>query len=168
MGLNFLIFCSVSDIVEYIGGYLLAKFPECEISKLLTTEKTREGSFIKAMQKSENALNCPTAEFHGVLLLRVFYHHNREAGSKPLTNVDFGQVLVRVDSDPYYTRLIHTLSSQCSLNTRQVKEFMDDMLCHFIETIGPYFAKFTKQRIMPGSSRFTKGLRKDLKTLHKQ
>ena len=108
-------------ILQYIGGYLIAKickkFPnsfESASMGLCSQQSPDPDSLIFLLNRSPNALQVPSEEFLQ-LLIHVYYIFGKEC-SKRLISVDFNQVIGFALNSIQILRYIETLANQCDLS----------------------------------------------------
>ena len=155
-----------TEILEYIGGYILKKtaqkYAEAERTIKVLRMDQPEGEFAKKMAKIPNRLYHPVPKLQEYFT-SVYMQHNRET-SKQAKEIDFKKLILDVATNWNFQNFVDFVESESDDSDDIILEVCHYMMTLLIKILSHNYAKYRLQQIQKKSTKYSKGLRGDLKT----
>ena len=155
-----------TEILEYIGGYILKKtaqkYAEAEHTIKVLRMDQPEGEFAKKMAKIPNQLYHPVPKLQEYFT-SVYMHHNRET-SKQEKEIDFKKLILDVATNWRFQNFVDFVESESDDCDDIILEVCHYMMTLLVKILSHNYAKYRLQQIQKKSIKYSKGLRGDLKT----
>ena len=154
-----------TEILEYIGGYILKKtakkYVEAERTIKLLHMDQPEGDFAKKMARLPNRLYYPVPKLQE-FFNSVYMLHSRET-SKQMKEIDFKSLILDVASDWRFQVFVDYLKSESDDSEDIILGVCHYMTTLLVKILSHNYAKYRLQQIQQKSTKYSKGLRGDLK-----
>lgn len=153
-----------NDILEYLAGYAIrkaaSKYPQPSVINALCADHPR-GSFIPLMERKAGKLLYPAENFM-LFAQHIYLKFSVEASKNP-NKISFNMVTQDVIYGTFFNSFVGTIATIAEADDDTVKMVMTYIADLLVRMLSYTFAKKLLSRLQAGSSKFSAGLRGDLK-----
>ena len=155
-----------TEILEYIGGYILKKtaqkYAEAEHTIKVLRMDQPEGEFAKKRQKYQIDFTIKYQNFRNIL--PAFTCSTIVKPAKQAKEIDFKKLILDVATNWRFQNFVDFVESESDDSDDIILDVCHYMMTLLLKILSHNYAKYRLQQIQKKSTHNSKGLRGDLKT----